>query len=95
MAEYFFPGPSAGLCGTDGKDGGSIFPKEVRKNCIFYYPSNHIMKREAYSARGGSHVPFSESQSLSEPLCFQGQASQVNGQRPGGDGGELKKSCPI
>ena len=38
------------------------------------------MKREAYSARGGSHVTFSESQSLSEPLCFQGQASQVNGQ---------------
>lgn len=70
MAEYFFPGPTAGFYGTDGKDGGLISHKEVRKKSIFYYSSNHIMKREAYSARGGSHVTFSESQSLSEPLCF-------------------------
>lgn len=31
MAEYFFPGPTAGFYGTDGKDGGSISHKEVRK----------------------------------------------------------------
>ena len=68
MAEYFFPGPTAGFYGTDGKDGRSIFYKEVRKKSIFYYPSNHIMKRETYSARGGSRVTFGESQSLSEPV---------------------------
>ena len=68
MAEYFFPGPTAGFYGTDGKDGRSIFYKEVRKKSIFYYPSNHIMKRETYSARGGSRVTLGESQSLSEPV---------------------------
>ena len=52
MAEYFFPGPTAGFYGTDGKDGRSIFYKEVRKKSIFYYPSNHIMKRETYLLMG-------------------------------------------
>ena len=31
MAENFFPGPTAVFYGTDGKDGGSISHKEVRK----------------------------------------------------------------
>ena len=47
MAEYFFPGPTAGFYGAEGKDGRSIFHRRVgEKVNLFYRPLNHIMQRE-------------------------------------------------
>ena len=70
MAEYFFLGPTAGFYGTEGKDGRSIFYKEMREKKYFLLPFKSCHEKGNLLCSWGSCVTFGESQSLSEPLCF-------------------------
>ena len=95
MAEYFFPGPTAGFYGTDGKDGGSISHKEVRKK-VFSTTLQIISWKGKPTLLVGEAMWPSVNHSPSLNLCaFRARPGKLMVKRPGGDGGELKKSCPI
>ena len=68
MAEYFFPGPTAGFYGTDGKDGRSIFLQGSEEKKYFLLPFKSYHEKGNLLCSWGSRVTFSESQSLSEPV---------------------------